>query len=155
MLTFFSFLFVLLGALNWFFIGVFQYDFVAGFFGSQASLLSRLIYFIVGMAGFVILAMALKNRGKINITQNSFKSNKEKENKMQDLKTEKIEKAKREKEIENDNLKEKQASASDYNYNRFEYDDYENAHNISHKQNENQHFEKPYGFKDFDITQYD
>ena len=88
MLTFFSFLFVLIGTLNWFFIGVFQYDFVAGFFGSQASLLSRLIYFIVGMAGFIILAMVLKNRGKLHITQNSFKSNKEKEDKMQDLKTE-------------------------------------------------------------------
>lgn len=73
MLTFFSFILSFFGSLNWFFIAAFQYDIVAGFFGTQASLFSRIIYFVIGMAGFVLLFMALKNKGYIKITENAFK----------------------------------------------------------------------------------
>ena len=73
MLTFFSFIIVMLGSVNWFFIGAFQYDFIAGLFGLQASIFSRLVYFVIGMAGFVLLTMAFKNRGNIKLTENSFK----------------------------------------------------------------------------------
>ena len=73
MLTFFSFVFMWFGSLNWFFISAFQYDIIAGFFGTQSSLFSRLIYFIIGIAGFVLLAIALKNKGIIKLTENPFK----------------------------------------------------------------------------------
>jgi len=63
----------MLGSLNWFFIGAFQYDFIAGLFGLQASLFSRFFYFVIGMAAFVLLSMAFKNKGTIKLTENSFK----------------------------------------------------------------------------------
>ena len=76
MLTFFSFILSFFGCLNWFFIAAFQYDIVAGFFGTQASLFSRIIYFIIGAAGFVLLFTAFKNKGYIKITENAFKNKK-------------------------------------------------------------------------------
>ena len=44
MLSFISFVLVCIGSLNWFSIGLLQYDFVAGIFGSQANIFSRLVY---------------------------------------------------------------------------------------------------------------
>lgn len=61
------------GALNWFFISAFQYDFVAGFFGTQSSLFSRIIYFAIGIAGFYFLFYVIKNKGKLTLFQNPFK----------------------------------------------------------------------------------
>jgi uncharacterized membrane protein YuzA (DUF378 family) len=66
MLPFFSFILMWIGSLNWFFISAFQYDFIAGFFGTQSSLFSRFIYFFIGMAGFVLLFHLLKNKGKFS-----------------------------------------------------------------------------------------
>ncbi len=41
---------VIIGALNWGLIGLFQFDLVATMFG-PASMLSRIIYALVGVAG--------------------------------------------------------------------------------------------------------
>lgn len=45
-----SFILVVVGALNWLCIGFFQYDFVAGIFGSQANIFSRIVYIVVGLS---------------------------------------------------------------------------------------------------------
>lgn len=42
---------VIIGALNWGLIGLFQFDLVAMLFGGSASVLSRIIYALVGLAG--------------------------------------------------------------------------------------------------------
>ncbi len=42
---------VVIGALNWGSIGLFQYDIVAALFGGQAGFLSRIIYTLVALAG--------------------------------------------------------------------------------------------------------
>lgn len=84
MLTFFCFLFTLFGSINWFFIGAFQYDIIAGFFGFQASLMSRVVYFLIGVAGFVLFIMALKNKGTIKITENAFKKKNKNNNEIQE-----------------------------------------------------------------------
>ncbi len=42
---------VIIGALNWGLIGLFQFDLVASLFGGQTSILSRIIYSLVGIAG--------------------------------------------------------------------------------------------------------
>jgi len=42
---------VIIGAVNWGLIGLFQFDLVAMLFGSQAALLSRVIYTLVGISG--------------------------------------------------------------------------------------------------------
>lgn len=44
-------LLVIVGALNWLLVGLFQFDLVASIFGGQQSLLSRAIYSLVGLAG--------------------------------------------------------------------------------------------------------
>ena len=46
-----SLLLVIIGAINWALIGVFQFDLVAWIFGGQAAVLSRVVYTLVGAAG--------------------------------------------------------------------------------------------------------
>ena len=41
----------IIGCLNWGLIGLFQFDLVAWLFGGVDSLLSRIIYILVGLAG--------------------------------------------------------------------------------------------------------
>lgn len=73
MVTLISFFIVLLGAFNWFSIGLMQYDFVAGVFGTQSSFLSRATYIVVGFAAIWIIIMAIVQKGKIKINENGFK----------------------------------------------------------------------------------
>ncbi|NIQ98629.1 MAG: DUF378 domain-containing protein [Gemmatimonadales bacterium] len=40
---------VVVGGLNWGLVGVFQFDLVAAIFGGQASVLSRIVYTLVGV----------------------------------------------------------------------------------------------------------
>ena len=68
MLSFISFLLVIIGAFNWFTIGLLQYDFVAGLFGSQANVFSRLIYALVGVASIVVIFNMIKNKGKFIVS---------------------------------------------------------------------------------------
>lgn len=68
MLTFFSLLLVLIGSLNWLSIGVLQFDFVAGIFGSQANIFSRLIYTIIGIGAVVFTVLLIKNKGKVRFS---------------------------------------------------------------------------------------
>lgn len=42
---------VIVGALNWFLIGLFRYDFVSTVFGGVGAPISRIIFTIVGIAG--------------------------------------------------------------------------------------------------------
>ena len=41
----------IIGCANWGLVGLFQFDLVAWHFGGQGSLLSRIIYTLVGLAG--------------------------------------------------------------------------------------------------------
>ena len=70
MLSFISFVLVCIGSLNWFSIGVLQYDFVAGIFGSQSNIFSRIIYALVGIASIVVIATMIKNKGRFRISFN-------------------------------------------------------------------------------------
>lgn len=42
---------VIIGALNWLLVGLLQIDLVASIFGGQGSIISRIIYALVGIAG--------------------------------------------------------------------------------------------------------
>ena len=57
MLSFVSFILMCIGCLNWFSIGILQYDFVAGIFGSQSNIFSRLIYTLVGIASIIVVKL--------------------------------------------------------------------------------------------------
>ena len=48
---------VIVGALNWGMIGLFQFDLIAAIFGGMGSTISRILYTVVGLAGFGGLAV--------------------------------------------------------------------------------------------------
>ena len=52
---------VIIGAINWAFIGLFGIDLVALAFGGQLSLISRIVYTIVGLAGLWSISILFKN----------------------------------------------------------------------------------------------
>lgn len=60
-------LILIAGGLNWASIGFLQYDFIAGFFGTQASIFSRLIYIIIGISTIYFIFMAFKYKGSIKL----------------------------------------------------------------------------------------
>ncbi|MHA6250553.1 DUF378 domain-containing protein [Oceanobacillus sp. CAU 1775] len=47
---------VIIGAVNWGLIGLFQFDLVASLFGGQEAGLSRIIYTLVGISGLICLS---------------------------------------------------------------------------------------------------
>lgn len=51
---------VIIGAINWAFIGLFGIDLVALAFGGQLSLISRIVYTIVGLAGLWSISILFK-----------------------------------------------------------------------------------------------
>ncbi len=53
---------VIIGAINWGLIGLFQYDLVAAIFGGPAGLLSRIVYTLVGIFGIWTITLLFKNR---------------------------------------------------------------------------------------------
>ncbi len=53
----FALILVIIGALNWGSISLFQFDFVAALFGGQSMLLSRVVYGLVGLAGLYCITM--------------------------------------------------------------------------------------------------
>ena len=65
MLALISFILVIVGAINWFCIGLLQFDFVAGLFGSQSSIFSRIVYIAVGLGALMLLYNLIENKGQI------------------------------------------------------------------------------------------
>ncbi len=53
---------IVVGALNWGLIGFFQFDVIAAIFGSAASVVSRIIYGLVGLAGLWGVSMLFRRR---------------------------------------------------------------------------------------------
>lgn len=51
---------VVVGALNWGLVGLFEFDLVAALFGGAQSVLSRIVYTLVGLAGIVIALTSMK-----------------------------------------------------------------------------------------------
>jgi uncharacterized membrane protein YuzA (DUF378 family) len=46
---------VIVGALNWGLVGLFQFDLVATVFGGQSAAIARIVYSLVGVAGVLML----------------------------------------------------------------------------------------------------
>ena len=55
-------LLVIVGALNWGLISLFQFDLVAWLGGGQQALLSRIIYAVVALAGLWCVTLLFRNR---------------------------------------------------------------------------------------------
>lgn len=61
----FSLVLVIVGALNWLLVGLFQFDLVASIFGGQDALLSRVVYTLVGVAGVWCISLLFRDRNKV------------------------------------------------------------------------------------------
>ena len=48
---------IIIGAINWAFVGLFELDLVATLFGGSDELLARLIYIIIGIAGLIDISI--------------------------------------------------------------------------------------------------
>ena len=67
MLTIIAFLITIIGSINWLMIGLLQYDFIAGIFGYQASVFSRIIYIVFGVASAFLVFKLIKNKGTLAV----------------------------------------------------------------------------------------
>lgn len=48
---------IIVGALNWLLVGLFRFDLVASLFGGSTSLISRIIYVLIGLAGLYSITL--------------------------------------------------------------------------------------------------
>ncbi len=56
---------VILGAVNWGSVGIFQFDIVAWIFGGSDALLSRIIYTVIALAGIWCISLLFRQRNEI------------------------------------------------------------------------------------------
>ena len=52
----------IIGGLNWGSIGIFRFDIVAALFGGQDSMVSRIIYTLVGLAAIWCISLLFRDR---------------------------------------------------------------------------------------------
>ena len=52
----------IIGCANWGLVGLFQFDLVAWLFGGASSLLSRIIYTLVGLAGLWCISFLVRDK---------------------------------------------------------------------------------------------
>lgn len=52
---------IVIGAVNWGAIGIFQFDIVAALFGGQGAVISRIIYTLVALAGLWCISLFFRN----------------------------------------------------------------------------------------------
>lgn len=79
MITFIAFLLTIIGSINWLLIGLLQYDFIAGFFGFQASIFSRLCYILIGAGCLYLIIRIIVNKGNLKVWERKEKKKKETE----------------------------------------------------------------------------
>lgn len=83
MMRLIAFILTCLGGLNWLMIGALQYDFIAGIFGTQANVFSRIIYVIIGVASMYILIVTVFSRGRLKLF--GYKKKKQKKEEVEDF----------------------------------------------------------------------
>ena len=55
---------IVIGALNWGLVGIFQFDLVAAVFGGMSGVVARIIYALVGIAGIWGITMLFRRPGR-------------------------------------------------------------------------------------------
>lgn len=76
MITFIAFILTMLGCVNWLLVGLLQYDFIAGLFGFQASIFSRLCYILIGAGAMYLLLRVIINKGTFKVFERKKKKEK-------------------------------------------------------------------------------
>ena len=59
---------VVIGAINWGAIGIFQFDIVAWIFGGQDAIISRIIYTLVALAGIWCISLLFREHNETSVT---------------------------------------------------------------------------------------
>ena len=59
---------VIIGALNWGSIGLFQFDIVAWIFGGQGAILSGIVYTLVALAGIWCISLLFRDTDSVAAT---------------------------------------------------------------------------------------
>lgn len=62
-----SLILVVIGALNWGSIGLFQFDIVGWLFGGQDSIVSRIVFTLVALAGIWCISMLFRERDELEV----------------------------------------------------------------------------------------
>lgn len=57
-----SIILVIIGALNWGLIGLFNFNLVSFIFGTPADVISRIIYILVGVGGIDMILLIIKSK---------------------------------------------------------------------------------------------
>ena len=57
----FALILVIIGALNWLSVGLFQFDLVAALFGGMSTIISRIVYSLVGICGLYSISLLFRN----------------------------------------------------------------------------------------------
>ncbi len=73
MITFIAFIVTMIGSINWLSIGFLQYDFIAGLFGFQASIFSRIFYILFGVASVYLGIRVIVNKGTFKVFERKKK----------------------------------------------------------------------------------
>ena len=56
-----SLIFVIIGAINWGLVGLFRFDIVAFLFGGHGSMLSRVAYTLIALAGIWVISLLFRD----------------------------------------------------------------------------------------------
>ena len=60
---------VIIGAINWGSIGLFQFDIVGWIFGGQSAIVSRIIFTIVALAGIWCISLLFRHNEEEAVTR--------------------------------------------------------------------------------------
>ncbi len=55
----------IIGSLNWGLIGIFQFDLVGWLFGGQGSVISRIVFTLVGLAGLWCISLLFRKGQRV------------------------------------------------------------------------------------------
>lgn len=60
-------LLVIIGAINWGLMGIFQFDVISWLFGGQGAIISRIIYTLVALGGLWCISLFFKDTSEIEV----------------------------------------------------------------------------------------
>jgi hypothetical protein len=65
----FALVLIILGALNWGCVGIFNFDVVAWIFGGSTATVSRVIYAVIALAGLWCISLLFRERDRHKIEE--------------------------------------------------------------------------------------
>ena len=65
---------VIIGALNWGLVGLFEFDLVAWAFGGATAIISRIIYTVIALAGIWCISLLFREKATATVSSGSAAS---------------------------------------------------------------------------------